>query len=149
MKSIMSETLRIRGKSGDYINIKIVSRCYPTETDYWDGNWLNTEIYLRSGTLKHKINANLRTDEFDSLLRELDPVCASLKGTAKFEAMEECLILEIEGHGDGTFVATGSVKSTPGARNKLGFSLDFDKGDLLRIMSELNALLRKFPIVGK
>ena len=40
----MSETVQIGVESHDHIEIKVVSRLYPQETDYWDGNWLSSEV---------------------------------------------------------------------------------------------------------
>jgi len=144
-----SEMVEIGEKSGNYICIKVNSRCYPQATDYWDGNWLNAEIHVRYDTLQTKVQANLRSDEFNSFFKELEPMCESLKGTAKFKAMEEWITMEIDGDGTGTFIMKGSVKGLSGVRKKVDFSIPFDKTELAKIIYQIKDVLRKFPVVAK
>lgn len=145
----MSRSIEIGEKALCYLHIKVVSRCYPQTADFWDGNWLNTDIYARSNSLELTVNAKLRSDEFQSFLKELEPICKSLRGKAKFQSMEEWLEIHCDGDGTGHFITRVSVKDQPGAGNVLSFSAQLSEIQLLTLIDQLKAVLEEFPVVGK
>lgn len=58
--------LLLGSRSSNFLSIQPLSRSYPDATDYWDGNWLQTEVQVHAGTFSGKVQAELRADDFQS-----------------------------------------------------------------------------------
>jgi hypothetical protein len=130
--------------------IKIFGRTYPSCDDYWDGNWLSSDIHISSGAFTGHITNDvyLRTNEFESFLTQIEPLCESLKGTAEYASLEQQIELRIRGDGSGRFTAEGFVIDKHCEGNKLNFSIHFDQSNLPQTISNLKELLEKYPVVG-
>ena len=56
--------LRIAGSGHDNVFVHVLRRIYPNDMDYWDGNWLVTEVEGRVGGWYSRYPASLRVEEF-------------------------------------------------------------------------------------
>src|SRR5712691_11549446 len=98
----------IGSSGGPHIAIRPLWRCHPGQQDYWDGNWIESEIQVSAGAFRGRFRASLRSEEFESFRRELQVLMSSLRGEASFATIEGQLALELQGddkgdvHGGGT-----------------------------------------------
>ena len=133
----------------NYLTVKPLYRPYDQCQDYWDGNWVTSQITIRVGGFYGNITASLRTDEFFHFKEELSKLYAALKGQASFSSMENWLTIQVEGDGLGHFEAQCVVLDEVGVGNRLHFRLNFDQTELPQIIKNLEEVLHVFPVRGK
>src|SRR5436189_6366276 len=75
--------------------------------EYYDDNWLTSQIGVRAGRFRGKVDAAVLTGELASFLTSLRPLYDTLRGTAEFSTMEEQLHLRLIGDGKGHIALTG------------------------------------------
>ena len=135
-------------KSGDHVSIEVLRRERVEESDYWDGNWLETVVGVRVGAWSGKFPAQLRSEEFQAFRQEVGRLYATLKGTAEFSPIEPWLIIRLIGNGRGIIEVEGEACDNIGTGNTLKFRGEIDQTYLPKIMKELDEVLRNFPVVG-
>lgn len=54
----------IQQSGNTYVKLNVAGRIYPNTNDYWDGNWLKSEIEINSYGFKGVYGTNLRADDF-------------------------------------------------------------------------------------
>jgi hypothetical protein len=140
--------IRIGGERRDFISIRPLWRCHPEQDDYWDGNWVESEIRVRVGGFQGSFRASLRSDEFQKFKRELTRLSTTLAGKATFATMEEQLTITMDGNGRGHIQVSGQATDMAGIGNRLNFSLEIDQTHLPAIIAALSSILQKFPVVG-
>jgi hypothetical protein len=140
-------------ENGDHIILKLHGKSAPLTADYWDGNWHPAEIFVKAGAFSGHLslsqNIQLRSEEFECFLKELEPMYESLKGTAKFATMEDWIELNISGDGRGHMVAKGYIIDEHVDGNKLNFVIKFDQTALPDTIKSLKLLLSDYPVVGR
>lgn len=146
--------VRIGQSDSEFLSVEVLRRSYPSEEDYWDGNWLVTRVGIQTGGFNGRINADLRTDEFASFLAELEQLYVKLTGTASFAPMEPWLTIKVTGGGLGHFTADceardGFPKDAIGSGGILSFEIAFDQTELPPIIDQLKQLLSAYPVVGQ
>lgn len=155
-KTIMNETISFRmgGQEREFLLVEVMARSYPQSLDYDDGNWLTTQISVQAGAFAGSYHASLRCEEFARFLSSLRLVEASF-GTdipayaAEFDTMEGQLSIVIRGDVWGHFTASCVAVDDFGARNRLEFTLAFDRTYLPAMLDELEAIIQAFPVRGK
>ena len=140
--------LVIGRQAADHVRIRPVCRERPNSTDYWDGNWLDVEVAIQSGTFRGNYRANLRTDELASLLEGLVGLSDNLSGEAALQSMEQWIRLQLAGDGKGHFHVSGDVRDQSGTGNRLTFEFEIDQTELAPIVRDLEAILSEFPVKG-
>lgn len=140
---------RIGADNSHYLTVRPLYRPYDQCHDYWDGNWVKSQITIRVGGFNGNITASLRTDEFFRFKEELSKLYSTLKGQASFSSMEHWLTVHVEGDGLGHFEADCVVMDEAGIGNRLQFRLVFDQTELPGIVKSLEGILRAFPVRGK
>jgi hypothetical protein len=136
--SLESEFLRMRPKM----------RLHPNSNDYWDGNWLNTEIELAAGAFRGRYFACLRVDELIRFRDQLTVLYDTLDGHAEFQSIESWLAIRVKGDGLGHFVVDVEARDDAGTGNRLNFSLSFDQTRIPEIIDRLHRITERFPSVG-
>jgi hypothetical protein len=143
------ETLEIVvGRGNPEIRLRPLARSHAGATDYWDGNWVDTEISVRAGAFRGTWVACLRTDEFLGFRKDLERLHAELKGTGGFRSMEEWLDLRLKGDGRGHFELHAVALDRAGDGNRLEFELTIDQTEINSIVNSLRDLEAVFPVVG-
>lgn len=132
-----------------YLTVRPLYRPYDQCQDYWDGNWVKSQIIIRVGGFHANITASLRTDEFFRFKEELSRLYSTLKGQASFSSMEEWLTIHVEGDGLGHFEAECVTMDEVGTGNRLQFRLDFNQTELPGIVKGLEGILQAFPVRGR
>jgi hypothetical protein len=140
--------LSIGSIRSEFLRVRVLRRTYPTADDYWDGNWLNTEIEISAGEFGGGYAANLRVDEFVDFRRQLALLSENLKGKASFTATEPWIQISAEGDGLGHFDVACEAKDNLGPGNTLNFRLGFDQTELARMLHQLGRIVERFPLRG-
>jgi hypothetical protein len=140
---------RCGGEAAEYVEVTIFGRSVPGATDFWDGNWLRSEVRLRVGGFTGAYSANLRTDELAGFATQLRTLRVELRGDAQLRTMEAQLNLAFVGDGRGHFQVKGEARDEAGTGNQLSFELSMDQTDLVPLLRQLEAVLERYPVVGK
>ncbi len=135
-------------KSGDHVSIEVLRRERAGESDYWDGNWLETIVEVRAGAWAGKFPAHLRSDEFQAFRQEVARLYDRLEGTAEFSPIEPWLMVRLVGNGRGGIAVEGEACDKIGTGNTLQFRGEIDQTYLPQLLKELDEVLRTFPVVG-
>jgi hypothetical protein len=122
---------------------------FPDADDYWDGNWIYSNVAIVVGSFRGSYEAMLRTGEFVQFRDDLKVLHDKLKGAATFQTMEHWLAIQVEGDGRGHFTAKCEARDQPGMGNRLLFDLAFDQTELPALLRDLDELTRAFPVRGK
>jgi hypothetical protein len=127
----------------------------PNANDYWDGNWVESEIELDIRPWRATYKANLRTEEFSRFHDQVREMYDGARKEATFEPMEPWLSLALEldtlGHiaikGDAGPEGFGKIFG----QVRLNFHLtgDMDQTDLPPLIAKLDELAREFPTKGR
>lgn len=144
-----THSITIGSEQVDHILIQISGVSHPNSNDFWDGNWMNAKIRVRAGAFRANTSACLRRDEFQSFLTQLRSMVASCKEQASFSSLEEWLAFDVTGNKLGHFFAKGSVIDDHTTGNKLNFRIQFATIELEKLIEDLEALMDKFPVIGK
>lgn len=134
---------------GNGLVLRPVGRAHPGAIDYWDGNWLLTEISVRVGAFRGTIRADLRTEELASFRSQLSAVYASLSGEARLVSMEEWIDLRVTGDGLGHFDVEATVRDQAGGGNALQFGLELDQTHIPEMLASLDRIALAFPVLGE
>ena len=139
--------VRIGPNPENFVEIVIGGREHDA-TDYWDGNWVVATVVVKIGNFSARIDASLRSEEFEQFHTELSQLNKTLSGEASFETMERQLSIKIFGDGIGHLQCTGTVVDYH-RRNRFEFSFGFDQTELPPILRELRELNEAYPVVGQ
>jgi hypothetical protein len=142
-------SFRINSSNNFYLLVGAAGRAHPDSNDYWDGNWLDSNIEINAGAFRGAYGACLRGDEFQAFRDKLVPLYTALSGEAEFSSMENWLAIKIKGDGLGHFEAECKARDTFGSDSRLEFTLSFDQTQLPEIIKGIDSILEKFPVRGR
>jgi hypothetical protein len=114
--------------------------------EYYDDNWLVSQIRITVGGFRGKADAEISTSELIGFLAQLRPLYETLSGAAEFTTLEGQLYLRLTGNGIGQIELTGEVADQPGIGNRLHFKLQFDQSQLGASIRELEKVTSEFPV---
>lgn len=134
---------------GDFLAIVVTGREHPDALDYWDGNWLISQVHVKAGSFRGDFFASLRAEDIVRLRDEAARCALDARGTFAFETMEEQLSVSAESDTLGHFAAIGIAKDAAGWGNELRFRLELDQTYLPSFVAELTAMVDAYPVVGK
>lgn len=134
--------------ASDHLTIRVIRRSHPGLVDYWDGNWVTCRITVRCLPFSGAFDGNLRTDELSGLRDDLARLQADLDAAAQFANLDGHLAFGLKGDGIGHFIIDGEAWAEPGSGRCLVFRLEIDQTDLAAIISNLDAVLEDFPVLG-
>ncbi len=118
----------------------------PAAGEYYDDNWLTTQIRVQAGGFRGQVDAALLTGELSSFLAALWPLYETLRGSAEFSTMEDQLRLCLAGDRKGHITVTGEVLDQPGIGNRMHFTLQLDQSQLGASIHELERVTAEFPV---
>ncbi|CAG5067308.1 hypothetical protein DYBT9623_00028 [Dyadobacter sp. CECT 9623] len=129
------------------LQVDILRRSYPNSLDYWDGNWLRSEITIKTSGLNCFYSTNLRADDFLKFSEGIKNLITSLIGEVEFQTMEEGLYLK------GQLEATGNIKWDVLAKTEPGgISLSFimltDNASIDELLKDIQNTLSNYPVIG-
>jgi hypothetical protein len=137
------------GAVGCRVDVYVRGRMLPQTTDYWDGNWLESDIVVDVGAFHGKIAAALRVDELQRFRKELEAVYLKGAGEAHLASLEEWIALEVKVDDFGHVTVVGRIQDRPGMGNRLLFRIgELDQMDLPPVIEGLAAIEAAYPILG-
>ena len=143
-----STELLIGDTGGHHVLVRALSRSHPHLFDYWDGNWIRSEVEVVAGGMRAAFHADFRAEEFQAFLDEAEALSRSLDGIATFSTMEGQLVVSLTGDPTGRLRVGGEALDAPGSANRLQFAFEIDQTYLSQICRSLEVLLAAFPVIG-
>jgi hypothetical protein len=141
--------IRVGGEERDYFSITLLHRAYPDAHDYWDGNWLRSEVEVVVGGFRGRVAEVLRADELAEFSSQLARLIDTLQGTAEFRTMEHWLELTVTSDRRGHLTLSGELRDEPGLGNILSFSLEYDQTYFRPMSDGLRDAVERFPVIGQ
>jgi hypothetical protein len=143
-----STEILIGDEDAQRILIRPLGRRHPGLFDYSDGNWISCEIQISAGGFRGGFQADLRSEEFQAFLAEVETLRQTLEGSAAFSTMEGQIAFSLAGDGNGRVRVSGEALDEPGVGNRLHFEFGIDQTYLPQITASLEHLLAAFPVTG-
>jgi len=144
----MELDINIKGLDGELLKITVVDYSHPDAVDFWDGNWLACKLILRIKGFNADFIFDLRVDEVESFLVELEQFNLNLKGKANLENMEEVIKLNLSVNKTGMLKWEGRLLYPAGIGSTLEFTYESDQSFLPGLITELKNVLKRYPIKG-
>jgi hypothetical protein len=140
-----AEQIKFAGEQGSLV-IEISGYERPGAEDQDDANWLRSEVTIKIGPFSGAFKSAFMTYDLIGLHDRLKNGLAALSGTLSFQNTEHDIAFDIEfdKRGAATISGTAHPHRTPEASLKFGF--DTDQSYLAQTLSQLEAVLRKFPV---
>jgi hypothetical protein len=130
------------------VRLAFRGRMHEGMTDYWDGNWLLTQLSGAVSGFRFDIAAALRADEIKRFRQGLQQLSERRSGQAQLSSIEEWVDLLITGDGSGPLEVTGFI-SGQRRHNRLQFALEINEEAFLPgLLAELAAAESRFPVLG-
>ncbi len=136
------------GDENEKVVIEVLTRTHPDTTDYWDINWIDTNIKVEIPGYLANFPASLRTDELSDFVQQLNLMNRDLKGKADLDNMDSYIHFECEMDHFGKIKWTGQTCFPAGYGAVLKFEFHSDQSYLERLIKELDAILDVFPVIG-
>lgn len=143
-----STDVLIGNQETEHVLVSPVSRSHPGLFDRWDGNWIDCEIQAAVGAFHGTFRAHLRSDEFRTLLQELELLRLDLDATARLTTTDGQIALLFAGDGKGQIRVSGEAVDAVGTGNRLQFAFEIAQASLPPICGSLESLLAAYPVVG-
>ena len=137
------------GEDNEKVEIEVLSRTHPKSTDFWDGNWIDSNIHVEIPGYTAQFMACLRTDELSYFLDGLNTMHKMLKGKAILENLDEYIHFECEMNNLGHIEWKGKTCYPNGFGAELTFEFKSNQSYLEQIIRDLNRILAVFPVIGK
>ena len=118
------------------------------ERGYWDSNWVTARIEIAAGGFRGYYGASLFRTDFPRFRAALRKLYSFESNHGRFNTMECQLNIEISGDRRGNFEATCVAKDA-GDGNRLEFKIQFDQTYIPRMLTELDAIIEAYPVLGK
>jgi hypothetical protein len=143
-----STEILIGDSDAQHVLIRPLFRSQPGLFDERDGNGIDCELEIVAGCFRGGFRADLRSEEFQTFLEELEGLSRTLDGTASFATVEGQIALSLTGDGKGHVRVTGEAIDAAGVGNRLQFVFEIDQPSLPTICESLGHLLAAFPATG-
>ena len=143
-----STELLIGDADGQHVLVRAEARHHPHLFDSSAGNWISSEVDIAAGGMRATFRAELKSEEFQAFLDEVDALTRTLAGVATFSTTEGQLTVSLTGDPSGQVRVAGEAVDAPGSGNRLYFGFEVDQRRLPQISQSLQLLLSAFPVVG-
>jgi hypothetical protein len=132
----------------EIVRLAFRGRMHEGMTDYWDGNWLLTQMTGVVSGCRFTIAAALRADEIRAVRQDVERLSEHLSGRAQLSSMEDWISILMVGDGSGLLTMSGFVAERPGG-HPLPFVMEnYDRRLLPALLAELAAVESRFPVLG-
>jgi hypothetical protein len=125
-----------------------MARSNPGLFDAWDGNWIDCEVEIAAGGFRGTFRADMRSEEFQTFLEQLEGVGSAMEGVASLSGVEGQIAVSLTGDGPERVRLAGEALDVAGTGNRLQFAFDVDRACLPEISRSLEHLLSAFPVIG-
>ncbi len=130
----------------DGVTIEVIDYENGAAENVDDANWLLCYVIVKAGVFSGEYQGSFTTGDFAEFHRQLAAALERLDGTASFETMEDALRIsvEIKRNGEATISGVARTMDMPGTN--LSFSLVSDQSCLAHTCSQLESVVRTFPV---
>lgn len=130
----------------DFLEMKVIRRNHPNSDDYWDGNWLYTEINILVGGFKANYYTNLRAEELHKFYQDLTLLYNYAVKDIEFVTLEKGIYLKFKSQSNGLLDCEGVARC--GVKNSLNFELVIESEALKNGLFQLQDIIKQYPMVG-
>jgi len=134
--------------SGDIIRIEPLYLVYPNADLDWDRNWIKANVTVQGGVFRGQFVAEFMTTDFEIFKKELKNLDKDFNAIAKFEPIEQQLVIKIKGDGLGHFEVDCAATPHSHLGQTLTFSMIFDQTIIKKLVQQLDEITKSFPIDG-
>lgn len=142
-----STEILIGDPTAQHVLIRPVGRSTPGLFDSWDGNRLDCCIDLVVSGFRGSVQADLRSEDFETFREQLEGLSSSLEGAAGLTGLDGQIALSLTTDADGNLRVSGEAVDLPGSGNRLQFAFAVDRRYLPQVIRSLEALLAAFPVL--
>ena len=143
-----STDVLIGDASAQHVLIRPVSRTTPGLFDDRHDSAIACEIEIAVGGFRGQFTAELRTEEFQSMLDEIEASGAALENAANFDALSGQIDLSLIGDGAGSILVAGYVADAEDDGNRLEFAFAMGEAVMPDLIRSLEQALAAFPLHG-
>ena len=131
------------------VEIDVLARKYPNSSDYWDGNWVISNVKVEVPGYYVTFLASLRTDEIRDFVIDLKSMNRHLKGKVILKNLESFIHFEGEMNKVGQIVWSGETCYPVGSGAVLSFEFVSDQSHLYNLIKELENITYEYPVIGE
>jgi hypothetical protein len=143
------------GREQEHITIDLDDPSTDPESDkqlakkgYYDANWIDAQIEIAAGGFQGSYGASLCREDFLDFREALSKLYSFAANQGEFTTTEDQLSIEIHGDRRGNFEADCVARDAT-YENRLEFKLRFDQTDIPRMLAELDAIIKAYPLLGE
>ena len=142
-------SLLIGKETSEFLKISVLNYERIDSVDYWDANWLKTQIKIKVGAFIAEYSAQLQTINFTRFRKDLERLYIELKGVSIFDSLEDWIKLKLTGDGIGHFELECEACDFPGTGNRLEFTMTIDQTEIPELIRQLTTIIEIFPEKGQ
>ncbi|MGF3106162.1 WapI family immunity protein [Rossellomorea sp. DUT-2] len=131
------------------IEIDVIGREYPISSDYWDGNWVVSNVKVEIPGYNVNFNASLRTDDIIDFVNDLKLMSRNLSGKAILKNLDSFIHFEGEMDKLGHIEWSGETCYPAGSGAVLTFEFVSNQSYLDVLIKELEDITYVYPVIGK
>jgi len=143
-----STDILIGDADAQHVLIRPVSRTTPGLFDDHHDSAIACEIEIAVGGFRGQFTAQLRTEEFQSMLDEIEASGTALANAANFDAASGQIDLSLIGDGAGNILVAGYVADAEDDGNRLEFAFAMGEAVMPDLVRSLEQVLAAFPLPG-
>jgi hypothetical protein len=140
--------LLIGTRQANHLSLRPLRRSYPNAEDFWEGNWLKVAVAVRAGAFQGAFEADLRSDELQEFLAQLQALPGAAEGRAALQSAEGWVTVRLALDQRGRLDGTCEVQDDPAMGSSLRFTLGLEPALLAPMLAALAGILEAFPVVG-
>ncbi len=142
----MSILLELGSEPKGKFVIELFGRLYPNSTDRWDGNWLNTKVFVRTKEFSGKVSIKTLTAEFEAFYQGLMLLTKSKNEDAEFTTLEEQLYINIHRQQKEKYLLKGKLVGTRPDGGLLEFTFSLTEDELNRLIEDIGTIMKEYPV---
>jgi hypothetical protein len=135
--------MKLLGDSGK-LEITILGRNHPDSLDFWDGNWVNSEIKIDVPGFNAFYETDLRLGDISRFYQALIKLKSGTSKEAEFTTLEDGLYFHLAVERNGSINCNGKARNNLGST--LNFILDTDLATLDNFAREIDVILKSYPL---
>jgi hypothetical protein len=132
-----------------HVLIRPLSRRHPGLFDYAEVNGIECEVEIVAGAFQATLRADIRSEEFQAFLDEVEGMIGTLEGAASLTTMEGQLAVAVAIEGEEQLRVSGEASDAPGSANRLRFAFEVERAQLPALAQTLAYVVAAFPSTGR
>jgi hypothetical protein len=136
--------IRIGSEGADFFRLSIRERQFPEAADYWNANFLVSDLEISAGAFRGAFGAVIRNEDLERFLRQLRLLYERASGGASLE-VSDWLSLDILAEGHSQMKVWCQVDD---GHNNLEGRWAFERAGLLTIIEQIETVCSVYPVVA-